>query len=216
MLACVSTLTDIVSYQDVRHSKEWLTTNELFSFVRDNCPNLAKKIDPSRDGSHYIRAYNLTRTEEQLKQRTNCVYDEVEKRYMMPEFGKHFIQCIIVTDNGCRPVRFYNKQTVIGVENHICARKKVMEKRRQELEEQHNKQSMYISKTVIAFAMLTDGIDGVRAICEKHGGKDKIYRLIEDAIDMVSSNGNAHRELINFLNDTEVVHGSFYDPEWFS
>lgn len=121
MLACVSTLVDVVSYEEVRHSKEWLTTNELFSFVRDNCPNLHGIIDPEGWGSHYLRAYKLSRTDEELRALSNRKWDNVARCYRMPAFGKDYIRCVIVTDNGCRPVRFYSKQTIVDVENHIVA-----------------------------------------------------------------------------------------------
>jgi hypothetical protein len=57
MLACVSTLTDVVSYKDVRHNKEWLTTNEAFCYMRDNCPALFCMLQ-SRNTSDYITMYN--------------------------------------------------------------------------------------------------------------------------------------------------------------
>ena len=93
MLACVSTLTEIVSYQDVRHNKEWLTTNEAFCYIRDNCPALFCMMR-SRS-SDYITMYNWS---------LSCKNDYNRKR---PK-----LQAIRTLDNGRREVVFWNVESL--------------------------------------------------------------------------------------------------------
>ena len=115
MLACVSHLEDVPSYEDVRNNKEWLTTSEVYSFIKDNCPHLFSAVDRSTWTHTYINIYNKCRTKQKV-QSMNRKYDRHLKTFKKPTLGRHYIECVHVTDNGRRPVRFYNKSTIMGVE----------------------------------------------------------------------------------------------------
>ena len=100
MLACVSTLTEIVSYEDVRHNKEWLTTNEAFCYIRDNCPALFCMMQ-SRHSNDYTTMYNWT---------LSCKNDYNRKR---PKLDVRRVQ-----DNGRRDVVFWNVETLKSEEKN--------------------------------------------------------------------------------------------------
>lgn len=91
MLACVSTLSDIVSYKDVRHSKEWLTTNEALSYIEDNCEILSYMLSCCDTGKEYLRLYSWGRSTSKMR----------------PNLTN-----ILVKDNDCRKVVFWNVDTI--------------------------------------------------------------------------------------------------------
>ena len=93
MLACVSTLTDVVSYQDVRHSKEWLTTNEAFCYIRDNCPALFCMLR-DRASPDYITMYNWA----------------TPSKYVVR--GRPKLEVRRVLDNGRRDVVFWSVESL--------------------------------------------------------------------------------------------------------
>lgn len=92
MLACVSALTDIVSYQDVRHSKEWLTSHEAIGYIRENCPAIWA-IMKGRSSPRYNTIYAWAKAE--------------PNRWHAPS-----LKMLRVKDDDCRPVNFWCVQTI--------------------------------------------------------------------------------------------------------
>jgi hypothetical protein len=91
MLACVSTLTDVVSYKDVRESKRFLTTNEAISYIEDNCYFLWLMMSCIDPGKEYLRLYSWARTYSKMR----------------PNFFN-----VLVKDNGCRKVIFWDSEEI--------------------------------------------------------------------------------------------------------
>ena len=91
MLACVSTLTDVVSYKDIRESKRFLTTNEAISYIEDNCYFLGLMMSCIDSEKKYLRLYSWARTYSKMR----------------PNFDN-----ILVEDNGCRKVIFWDSEEI--------------------------------------------------------------------------------------------------------
>jgi len=91
MLACVSTLTDVVSYKDVRENKRFLTTNEAISYIEDNCYFLWLMMSCIDPGKEYLRLYSWARTYSKMR----------------PNFNN-----VLVKDNGCRKVIFWDSEEI--------------------------------------------------------------------------------------------------------
>jgi hypothetical protein len=104
MLACVSTLTDVVSYKDVRHSKEWLTSHETINYIRENCPAIWA-IMKGRNSPRYNTIYSWAK---------EISYDP-RHRWHAP-----LLKMIRVKDDGCRSVNFWCVKTLDEEEKRMA------------------------------------------------------------------------------------------------
>lgn len=93
MQACVSSLSDVVSYKQVRDNKNWLTTSEAIKHIENHCPGLKTIIDINCSPS-YVTLYRWSKTK---KTKYN---------------SRPAIQSLLVYDNGRRSVRFWNKDSL--------------------------------------------------------------------------------------------------------
>ncbi len=120
MLACVSTLRSISSYESVRDRKAWLTTNEAIAYIEDHCPSLKDFLyfDSPYSQLLYSRLYSLSEEVDSIQWRT-CENH--------PKIGEYKIAMRRVRDNGCRPVRFFNRDTIVELEAAKQKRKKEYE-----------------------------------------------------------------------------------------
>lgn len=92
MLACVSTLQDVNSYQDVRHSKEWLTSHEAINYIFQNCPAIWAIM------------------KDYISPRYSIIYAWAKakpNRWHSPT-----LKMIKVKDDGCRSVNFWCAKTI--------------------------------------------------------------------------------------------------------
>jgi hypothetical protein len=185
MLACVSTLRNITSYESVRDGKAWLTTNEAVAYIKEHCPALNDWLNRSQDSRYhsnydfvydqliYNRLYSMTVEADSIHWRLHepMVVKKVQKK------GK--IVSRKVRDNGRRPVRFYNRETIMAAEFFYKNKKEEEEQRVKEWQARFQ-----------------------RECCLSNIEASKRARL--------SSNYN---EFI--VSENKTSHGSFYDPEWF-
>jgi len=120
MLACVSTLRNISSYESVRDRKAWLTTNEAIDYIVDHCPALKGFLyfDSPYSQLLYSRLYSLSEEVDSIQWRT-CENH--------PKIGEYKIAMRRVCDNGCRRVRFFNRESIQQLEAAKQKRNKALE-----------------------------------------------------------------------------------------
>jgi hypothetical protein len=92
MLACVSSLQDVVSYQNVRHSKEWLTSHETVNYIFQNCPAIWAIME-GYISPRYTTIYSWAKAK--------------PNRWHSPT-----LKMINVRDDGCRSVNFWCVKTI--------------------------------------------------------------------------------------------------------
>jgi hypothetical protein len=104
MLACVSTLQDVNSYQDVRHSKEWLTSHEAINYIFQNCPAI-RAIMKGYISPRYTTIYAWAKAK--------------PNRWHSPT-----LKMIKVKDDGCRSVNFWCVKTIDEEEKRFAKKLK--------------------------------------------------------------------------------------------
>lgn len=112
MLVCVKTLVDVPSFEDVRNSKEWLTTSETWQYIAEN--SVIAFADLCQYRSSYLWCWGDTSIEEneekeneykEIIKQLNCYRVAYQEMYAK-------LAHVTVKDNAGTNVKFYNIATI--------------------------------------------------------------------------------------------------------
>ena len=174
MLVCVKTLVEAKSFEEVRNSKEWLTTSETWQYFAEHSLYAACYVGNLCYSSMNSEVKRMQKTFSDagftatlyLHKWVRVPYASIYER----------VPHVTFKDNAGNNVKFYNIGTI----------REIIEHKEKEFAEE--KRQKYLKMCA-----------NVRANCGRSAAANKTSK---------------YSEKINFP-EVSLIHGSFYDPQWF-